>query len=115
MKQKFGKLTFVHVCKEMPEWMSHFESDFDAIVNGTYSQIYGGNDIDSYSLFVLSKDGKKIINSISWYHEHQLTKLEKQNKELAEELIETYHCQLFLHRGTKALTNISKSIQQLKD
>ena len=90
MKQKFGKLTFVHVCKEMPEFMSHFESDFDAIVDGTYSQLYGGKDIDSYSLYKLSENGKEIVNHISWYHERQLTALEKQDKELAEELIETY-------------------------
>lgn len=91
MKQKFRKLTFVHICKEMPSHMSCFESDFDAIVNGTYSQLYGGKDIDSYSLFVLRGDGKKIIDKISWYKECQLTALEKQDSKLAEELIEKYH------------------------
>ena len=90
MKQKFGKLTFVHVCKEMPEVMSHFDSDFDAIVDGTYSQLFGGKDIDSYSLYKLNGNGKKIIDNISWYHEHQLSALEKQDEKLAEELIETY-------------------------
>ena len=88
MKQKFRKLSFVHVCKEMPPWMSHFPSDFDAIVNGTYSQIYSGEDIDSYSLFEL-EDGI-IVNSHAWYHEEQLTLLKDQDRDKAEELIENF-------------------------
>ena len=88
MKQKFRKLTFVHVCKDMPAMMSHFESDFDAIVDGTYSQIYGGEDIFSYALFMI-KDGK-IVNRVSWYKEDQLTELETQDREKAEEMIEEY-------------------------
>jgi hypothetical protein len=89
MKQKFRKLTLVHVCKDMPSYQSHFESDFDAIVCGTYSQIYGGDDIDSYSLYKI-KDGK-IVNHISWYEENQLTELEGQDRERAEEMIEEYN------------------------
>ncbi len=89
MKQKFRKLTFVHVQKEMPPSMQHFESDFDAIVEGTYSQLYGGTNVDSYSLYQLEKG--KIVNKISWYYENQLTALEKQNNLKAETLIEAYN------------------------
>lgn len=91
MKQKFRRFTKVHVCKKMPSYMSHFESDFDAIVEGTYSQLYGGTDIKSYSLYQLSNDGKKIVNNISWYEENQLTELPDQNRKPAEELIEKYN------------------------
>lgn len=91
MKQKFRKLTKVHVCKEMPDFMDHFESDFDAIVDGSCSQLYGGSDIEQYALYQLSEDGKKIINRISWYYESQLTELPDQDRELAEEMIETYN------------------------
>lgn len=89
MKQKFGRLTFVHVCKEMPTDMSHFDSDFDAIVEGTYSQLYNDKDIDSYALYQI-KDGK-IWNRISWYKEDQLTALPDQDPVKAEEMIETYN------------------------
>jgi hypothetical protein len=88
VKQKFGKLSFVHVTKDMPTWMSHFDSDFDAIVEGTYSQMYGGKDVDSYSLFKI--ENGKIVNCISWYHEPQLTLLPEQDRDKAEAMIEEY-------------------------
>ena len=91
MKQKFSKFSFVHVCKKMPKEMSHFESDFDAIVEGTYSQLYGGKDINSYSLYMLEKG--KIIDNIAWYYEKQLTLLSEQNKDKAEQMIEDYNFQ----------------------
>lgn len=92
MKQKFRKLSFVHVCKDMPKQMSHFDSDFDAIIEGTYSQLYGGTDIDSYSIYMI-KDGK-VVNCIAWYKENQLTLLKKQDRKKAEEMIEEFNFRL---------------------
>lgn len=89
MKQKFRKLTFVHVSDTKEPGMQHFDYNFDAIVEGTYSQEYGGTDIDSYSLFVLK--GGKIVNAVAWYKEAQLTALPDQDRDRAEELIEAYH------------------------
>ncbi len=89
MKQKFRQLSFVKVCKKMPEDMKYFDKDFKAIVGGTYSQIYGGRDIDSYSLYQI-KDGK-IVDELSWYYENQLTLLPDQDRDKAEEMIEDYH------------------------
>jgi hypothetical protein len=88
MKQKFPAFSFVHVQKEMPSWMSHFPSDFDAIVLGTYSQLFGGKDVKSYSLAQIY-DGV-IINSISWYDEYQLSFLEEQDYLKAQEMVEDY-------------------------
>jgi hypothetical protein len=88
MKQKFKKLSFVHVCKDMPSEMRHFPSDFDAIVEGTYKQLCGGDDVDSYSLYMLQNG--KIVNCISWYYEDQLTLLPYQDKIQAKKLIEKY-------------------------
>lgn len=86
-------LTFVHVDKEMPEWMSHFDKDFDAIIHGSYSDIYGNgndkNDDDNeYSVYMI-KDGK-IVNHISWYYGWQLTPLENQDIEKAIKMIKEY-------------------------
>ena len=89
MKQKFGMLTFVHVSKDMPASKRHFYSDFDAIVEGTYSQLHGGFDIKSYSLWMI-KDGK-VWNRCSWYEESQLTELPEQDRVKAEEMIEAYN------------------------
>ena len=70
--QKFKRGSKVHVCKDMPSYMSHFESDFDAIVKYTYAQKYGGSNVDSYALAVLNAAGV-VVNYISWYEENQLT------------------------------------------
>ena len=88
-RQKFRRLSFVHVQREMPSSMAHFDSDFDAIVEGTYSQLYGGRNIDSYSLYRL--EGNKIVDNLSWYHEDQLTLLPEQDAEKAERMIEEYN------------------------
>jgi hypothetical protein len=88
MKQKFRKLSFVKVCDEMPPMMRHFESGFEAIVAGTYSQIYGGGDTDSYSLFQI--ENGKIVDCISWYEENQLTLSENQDRDKAEDMIKEY-------------------------
>jgi len=92
MKQKYPKLLFVHVCKEMPSDMSHFDSDFDAIVEGTYAQLHGGRDVDSYSIYKIR--GGRIVNTISWYEEYQLTSLEEQDKKLAKAMIKTYRLEV---------------------
>ena len=88
MKQKFKELTFVHITKDLPKSMSHFECDFDAIVEGTYAQLWGGDDVDSYSVYQLRKG--KIVNCISWYHEDQLIALPNQDRRKAKELIGSY-------------------------
>ena len=89
MKQKFRKLTFVKVDEEMPETMSHFDKGFVGIVEGTYSQIFGGRNIGSYALYKV--EGDKIVNRISWYYEHQLTELKEQDRCKAEDMIEVYN------------------------
>lgn len=90
MKQKFRRFTFVRVGSNMPPEMLHFKKDFDAIVDGSYSQKYGGTDIDSYAMYVLGKDGK-INNAIAWYQTELLTALPVQDRLKAEELIEEYN------------------------
>jgi len=78
-KQKFKRGAKIRVCKEMPPNMSHFDSDFEAIVEYTYNQKYGGGDIDSYSLIMLDENGDP-INSIAWYEENQLTLIDNDIK-----------------------------------
>lgn len=89
MKQKFRKLTFVKVADKMPPSMQHFDCGFIGIIDGTYSQKYGGNDIYSYSLYKVEEN--KIVNCMSRYKENQLTALEEQDTLKAEEMIESYN------------------------
>lgn len=89
MKQKFRKLSFVRVCDEMPPHMQYFDAGFDAIVNGTYSQLYGDDNITSYSLYKI--ENGKIVNQIAWYEEDQLSLMPEQDRDKAEEMIEKYN------------------------
>jgi hypothetical protein len=89
VKQKFKKLSFVRVCDVMPRYMSHFESGFDAIVKGTCSQLHGDTDIDNYSLYKIVND--KIVDCMAWYEENQLTLIDDNNRDKAEEMIEAYN------------------------
>jgi len=89
MKQKFRKLSFVSVSKDMPNHMSHFPSGFDGVIDGSYSQKYGGDNIASYSIYMITDN--KIVNCISWYNEDQLTLSPNQDTEKAEEMIEAYN------------------------
>lgn len=88
LKQKFRKFTFVKVADELPANMSHFDKGFMGIVKGSYSQLYGTEDIKNYALFVL-KNGV-IVNEISWYPEEILTLVPYQDRGFAEELLEDY-------------------------
>jgi len=88
IKQKFRKLTFVRVVETMPLQMAHFPKEFDAIVEGTYSQIYGGRNILEYSLFQI--ENGKVVDHKRWYWEDQLTELPEQDRKRAEKMIEEY-------------------------
>lgn len=70
MTQKFHKGDLVHVVKDLGPAMSHFTSDIDAIVIGSYKDQYGGNDTKSYTLHLKGR------GQCSWYDEHQLELLE---------------------------------------
>ncbi len=88
MKQKFRKLTFVKVGNDMPPSMRFFDKGFLGIVDGTYSQLCGGDNINSYALYKI-EDGV-IVNRLAWYKEYQLTEEAEQDRDKAEDMIEDY-------------------------
>lgn len=87
-RPKFRHLTFVRIAKKLCSSMSHFECDCDAIVDSTYAEQYGGNDIKNYTLFIIQND--KVVNRVAWYEEHQLTALPVQDQGLAQAMIDDY-------------------------
>jgi hypothetical protein len=90
MKQKFKRGQKVYICKNLGENMSHFTKDCNAIINYTYSEIYGGNDIKSYSLLILDNEDKP-INMCSWYEEWQLTLISDFDIDIGCEMLEEYN------------------------
>lgn len=84
-KQKFFRGHRVHITANLPKSMSHFTGDVDAIVDGSYSDQYGGSNVDDYSLLLLTKRPYRV----SWYHEHQLT-LVNSDRDAGERLLQKY-------------------------
>ena len=84
--RKFKMLDKVHVCKDMPQSMSHFDSDFDAIIAGdSHASLH------KYSLYQIKNN--KIVDAKGWYREEQLTLIES-NKEENHKMITEYRIQM---------------------
>tara|TARA_R110002020_G_scaffold472646_1_gene701003 strand:- start:176 stop:739 length:564 start_codon:yes stop_codon:yes gene_type:complete len=79
MKQKFKRGNLVRIAKELGSTMKHFKNDKDAIIVGSYSDLWGGSGNNKYA--IMFEDG----NTSSWYEESQLTLLGKGGEHLLEE------------------------------
>ena len=78
-EQKFQKGDLVQVAKDLGKSMSHFTSGCRAIVIGSYTDRYGGDDTKSYTIYT---EGR---GQSSWYYEHQLTLIESGRTDLLKE------------------------------
>ena len=78
-KQKFHKGDHVQIAKDLGRMMSHFQSDCEAIVVGSYADQYGGNSTDSYSLYI------KGSGESSWYYEHQIELIKANRLDMLDE------------------------------
>lgn len=78
-KQKFKKYDLVKIDDNLGDSMSHFTSGCEAIVIGSYADEYGGDDTNSYTLYLKSE------GECSWYYEEQLTLIERNRKDLLDE------------------------------
>lgn len=67
-EQKFKRGNLVHIAKNLGPTMSHFDNDKDAVIIGSYADLYGGSDTKSYTVMFIETG-----NECSWYEEHQLT------------------------------------------
>ena len=68
--QKFDVGSRVRISDELGKMMCHFRSGEEATVMYVYAHMYGGSDIESYSLQF--DDG----GTSAWYWESQLTQVE---------------------------------------
>lgn len=79
MLQKYNKGDHVQVAKDLGHGMSHFQSDCEAIIIGSYTDQFGGGCTKSYTIHI--KDG----GEVSWYEEHQLGLIEANRLDLLEQ------------------------------
>lgn len=77
--QKFNKGDLVRIASDLGRSMSHFTSDCDAIVIGSYADQYGGRDTKSYTLHL------KVCGESAWYYESQLTLIEANRPDILKE------------------------------
>lgn len=68
---------------EMPSFMSHFQGNCEAIILGSYADLYGGTDkaVVSYSVYIKGR------GNCAWYYHDQLTLIEIGRTDLLEEWI----------------------------
>ena len=104
VKSKFKRGNLVHIAKDLGISMSHFENDVDVIVMGTYSDFYGGDDIDIYQVMFLDTS-----NTGAWYKEHQLTLINEGGEHLIKQ------AQEIRDETVKNNTNIDYIITNLDD
>jgi hypothetical protein len=81
--QKFHKGDHVRVAKDLGPGMSHFTSDCEAIVMGSYEDQYGGRrDQGDNTQYTLHLKGR---GESSWYYQHQLTLIAKKQMKLLKQ------------------------------
>lgn len=81
MSQKFHKGDHVRVAKDLGPSMSHFESNCEAIVIGSYKDRYGGSGRNERQFTIHIKDR----GQTSWYYEEQLTLIETGRLDLLQQ------------------------------
>lgn len=64
----------MHIVRDLGPSMAHFEADVDAIIEGSYDDLYPGmsGNRDSFSVLLIDTDG---LSSCAWYHKDQMTLL----------------------------------------
>lgn len=68
-KQKFFRGQRVKIADEMPKSMTHFEKSVEAIIQYSYSDVYGKNDNNNYSLLLIIPK----LRTSAWYPAELLT------------------------------------------
>ena len=79
MKQKFHRGNVVHIAKNLGSSMSHFESDRDVVIIGSYCDQYHHHSVPPVDGRCVGSNGHSYTvlfftgGECSWYSEHQLT------------------------------------------
>lgn len=84
-RQKFFRGHRVKIADKLPEEMSHFEAGCEAIIRSSYSDEYGGDNVEDYGLLLLTENP----HHVWWYEEDQLTLVDS-DRDAGEELLQQY-------------------------
>lgn len=74
MRQKYQHGDMVRVADDLGYTMSHFESGVDAIILGSYQDLFGGGMEHQYKEYSIYIRGKGVV---SWYKEEQSELIKK--------------------------------------
>ena len=74
MRQKYQHGDMVRIAYDLGNTMSHFESGVDAIILGSYQDLFGGGMEHQYREYSVYIRGK---GDVSWYKEEQLELIKK--------------------------------------
>lgn len=74
MRQKYQHGDMVRIADDLGNTMSHFESGVDAIILGSYKDLFGGGMEHQYKEYSVYIRGK---GDVSWYKEEQLELIKK--------------------------------------
>ena len=78
-KQKFNHGDHVMIAKDLGRGRDHFTNDCEAIVIGSYRDKFGGDNTDSYTIYIKGHDEH------SWYYTADLTLIKDGQQALLEE------------------------------
>lgn len=76
--QRLQKGDLVRVADNLGPMMRFHESGVDALVVASYAEQFGGNDTETYTLFIKNR------GRVSWYYGHQLTLVERGRIDMLE-------------------------------
>jgi hypothetical protein len=89
MKQKFFRGQRVRIADQFPVEMHHFEGrKCDAIIDHSYSDVYGCGNYSDYGLIILPKRGNPYYSA--WYPERLLT-LVSDDRVAGEKIIQQHN------------------------
>ncbi len=86
-EQKFFRGQRVKITDNMPVYMSHFESDCEAVVDHSYRDDHGGDSVDSFSLVLDLPNGP---SQSAWYEADQLTLVDS-DRDKGEAFLQAYN------------------------
>lgn len=83
MKQKFRIWDHVKIIGGHEDYVGN-----EAFVKGSYSQMFGGDNIEDYSLCII-KDGE-VVDNVSWFGEDEIEFIGRYSRSVAEEMDERF-------------------------
>ena len=86
MGQKFLRGQLVYIKEDLPSYMRFFPNGMYAIIGGSYSDKYGGDNHKEYTIYYQSEQSGKLL-SCSWFEEDNIVLIDS-DRDFGESLIQ---------------------------